>query len=422
MAKHSALPRSLRCLILLLGVAAVAPSAGGFAMKARLTPVGWTRHRGDAASHNRACSSAVHAFMGAASPSSDHGEGNGRSHRRAAVRSVASLPLIAVAIWSAEAAAATSSRELMGAGGASAAVPGLIQRAQGYGKGDFKLLARRAAGGLLDIDSPGFGYDACFGLCSEKQLFYPKWMAGEWEVTSEYVAKAFPKGEQLVYRNVRAGSARSESEAIGDKTVFAFRYRAVPRRQKDHLPVVQDRAFNTASMLNAYAGYRRVNNIEYFPDKDPTRMVMNYPTVDPRDMRPLPPKRTEVFINNRDGAASPDGNSFACSELFRAVTLGAGTSAVADSENASLFVFDPATGVISGTQRSMIYLVPSPNSREGDLYMQTGGKAVAVYDYKITMRPVDDVAKGVAGGGGEEASASPSVGDEEEEGEGEDEE
>ena len=44
----------------------------------------------------------------------------------------------------------------MGAGGASAAVPGLIQRAQGYGKGDFKLLARRAAGGLLDIDSPGF--------------------------------------------------------------------------------------------------------------------------------------------------------------------------------------------------------------------------------------------------------------------------
>ena len=390
-------------------------------MKARLTPVGWTRHRGDAASHNRACSSAIHAFMGAVSPSSDHGEGNGRSHRRAAVRSVASLPLIAVAIWSAEAAAATSSRELMGAGGASAAVPGLIQRAQGYGKGDFKLLARRAAGGLLDIDSPGFGYDACFGLCSEKQLFYPKWMAGEWEVTSEYVAKAFPKGEQLVYRNVRAGSARSESEAIGDKTVFAFRYRAVPRRQKDHLPVVQDRAFNTASMLNAYAGYRRVNNIEYFPDKDPTRMVMNYPTVDPRDMRPLPPKRTEVFINNRDGAASPDGNSFACSELFRAVTLGAGTSAVADSENASLFVFDPATGVISGTQRSMIYLVPSPNSREGDLYMQTGGKAVAVYDYKITMRPVDDVAKGVAGGGGEEASASPSVGEEEEEWEGEDE-
>jgi hypothetical protein len=41
-------------------------------------------------------------------------------------------------------------------------------------------------------------------------------------------------------------------------------------------------------------GYQRVKSIAYSPDKDPTRMVMEYPTVDPRDMRPLPPKRTEV--------------------------------------------------------------------------------------------------------------------------------
>ena len=39
-----------------------------------------------------------------------------------------------------------------------------------------------------------------------------------------------------------------------------------------------------------------MKNIAYEADKDPTRMVMEYPTVDPRDMRPLPPKRTEVCV------------------------------------------------------------------------------------------------------------------------------
>ena len=59
---------------------------------------------------------------------------------------------------------------------------------------------------MLEFDNPGFGYDACFGLCSDKQLYYPTWMEGTWEVTSEYAGKAFPKGEEYVYRNVRSGT------------------------------------------------------------------------------------------------------------------------------------------------------------------------------------------------------------------------
>ena len=44
---------------------------------------------------------------------------------------------------------------------------------------------------------------------------------------------------------------------------------------------------------------------------------------------------------------------------------------------------------VRGTgQRGMIYLIPNPNSREGDLYMQVGGKAVAVYNYRLSMRRV----------------------------------
>jgi hypothetical protein len=39
-------------------------------------------------------------------------------------------------------------------------------------------------------------------------------------------------------------------------------------------------------------------------------------------------------------------------------------------------------------QRSMVFLVPSPTGREGDLYLRVGPRAVAVYDYDVEMRRV----------------------------------
>ena len=51
-----------------------------------------------------------------------------------------------------------------------------------------------------------------------------------------------------------AGSARSEREQIGDVTQYETRYVAAVTRKKETLSVIQDRAFNTESMLNAYAG------------------------------------------------------------------------------------------------------------------------------------------------------------------------
>jgi len=263
------------------------------------------------------------------------------------------------------------------------------QAAGRYGSGDFSFLASRAVGAELSIANPGFGYDACFGLCSEKQLYYPEWMEGEWSTSSVLSSKIFPLGEELVYRNLRKGSARSEQEAIGQETIFRSKYVPVEekKRRGNKLCAIADRSFNTAAMLNAYAGYSRISSIKYEPARDPTRMLIEYPLLGP-DMRPLPPKRTEVFINNRDAAISSSSpSSFACSELFRAVTIGPGSVAVADSENACLYTLEKE-GQIRGRQRNLVYLVPNPNSKEGDLYMQTKGRAVAIYEYAIEMKRV----------------------------------
>ena len=60
------------------------------------------------------------------------------------------------------------------------------------------------------------------------------------------------------FRFAMPGSARSESENIGDKTRWLSRYKLVEKKKHDALCVVQDRVFNTQSMLNAYAGNKQV--------------------------------------------------------------------------------------------------------------------------------------------------------------------
>lgn len=99
------------------------------------------------------------------------------------------------------------------------------------------------------------------------------------------------------------------------------------------------------------------------------------------------PSLSQVFINNRDFALSPDGKSFSCSEFYRAVTLGPRSSAVADSENAVYYELI-SDGTVTGKHRSLVYLVPTPSGREGDLYMQVGSKAVAIFDYTLEMQRI----------------------------------
>ena len=40
--------------------------------------------------------------------------------------------------------------------------------------------------------------------------------------------------------------------------------------------------------------------------------------------------------------------------------------------------------------RIAVYLTPNPNSREGILWQQTGGKAVAFFDYELEMTRIKE--------------------------------
>lgn len=62
--------------------------------------------------------------------------------------------------------------------------------------------------------------------------------------------------------------------------------------------IVPDRAFNTRSTTNAFLGWDAVASVQYDAREAPDRQTVEFARIGP-DMRPLPPKRIELYLNNQ---------------------------------------------------------------------------------------------------------------------------
>ena len=142
-----------------------------------------------------------------------------------------------------------------------------------------------------------------------------------------------------------------------------------------------------------------MQDVEWDPARDPGKLTLLYgagPLAD--DMRPLGSRRTEIFLNARaseaagnggsdDGPGGVEAFSFCCAESSRIVNLGAASAVVSDTETVTEFArLDDDS--LSAVCRIAVYLTPNPNSREGVLWSQVGGKAVAFFDYDLDMRRI----------------------------------
>lgn len=105
-------------------------------------------------------------------------------------------------------------------------------------------------------------------------------------------------------------------------------------------------------------------------------------------MQPLPKRRQELFLNNIQFDC-PDPGLYVSSETIRTVTLSqsrANGVSVSDTETLTLYeLHQPDGRSVKGRQRVAVYLTPNPNNREGQLYFETGGRAVALFDYSFKM-------------------------------------
>ena len=238
---------------------------------------------------------------------------------------------------------------------------------------------------------------------SEQELYYAPFLFGRWNVTATLKRKIYPYGREFVPSNsLLEGSPRNREEKVGSTTCYEVHYfstlantfqnqltvqlgTGVPKSR-----VIADRAYNAISLSKAYKQFTPVQDVQWDPTKDPTRLSLGFGAAPvAEDMRPLGPRRGEIYLRARQTESMDDNNVFACTEQSRVVTLAQGVTIVSDTESITEFTrIDPNT--VQALNRIAVFLTPNPNSREGILWQQVGGRAVAFFDYEIEMKRITE--------------------------------
>lgn len=237
---------------------------------------------------------------------------------------------------------------------------------------------------------------------SEQEVYYPSFLFGPWNLAATLKSKKYPFGRDVVQSNsLVEGSPRNREEQVGDSTSYEVHYFSTLANTASNqvtvylglgVPqskIIADRAFNAISLSKAYKQLAPVQDVEWDYGKDPTKLTLRFGAgAVADDMRPLGQRRGEVFITGRSTEEGFDSNSgeptFCAAERIRAVTLAPGNVIVSDSEVVTEFrkLNDDHVTAVS---RIAVYLTPNPNSREGVLWQQVQGKAVALFDYEWDM-------------------------------------
>lgn len=287
------------------------------------------------------------------------------------------------------------------------------------------------------LQEPGIKQPALFGgpAALYDDVFYPTWMAGEWLATSTLTGFDAPLGAKFLAgpsglrKDVAEATIRQQKSRIGTSVgPYPLRWLAVrpPGSAAGAAKtfVVEDRAFNTKSRLDAFAGRSVVRRVEYVEVGGANEKAYGD--------APLPTTLTtykfaalqKVFSNNRgqelevspgagralaaaaavaaltDGRATPDGATWTGFEFTR--TLFARTDqpdappVVADSEVLTqLRLLDPRgapTGstsvatsragaeVVVGRVRLADFLTPNDA-----LFFEARQRAVSISDYDLQL-------------------------------------
>ncbi|CAE8581127.1 unnamed protein product [Polarella glacialis] len=248
---------------------------------------------------------------------------------------------------------------------------------------------RKELHGVEAVRSPGQSWAVGQLLPNKRglQQLYPTWMEGRWSVRSKFLGASAPLGNRFVSGNaavpgVRKGSIVILADVGGEPPDFEERF----VRSELEGGVVADRAANLPARLQAFWPQAEVTRCEYDPEKDPTRLSLDFTT--PRRaslqglggselnrQQPTRDKRAiELFINNREGGFETE-DAFICSELYRQSAL---EQARAYDFKTLLALQRREGGEVLAKLRVGAFLNP-----RDQLYFEAGDQAVAVYDYSL---------------------------------------
>jgi hypothetical protein len=234
---------------------------------------------------------------------------------------------------------------------------------------------------------------------ASQELYYPSFLFGAWNVTTTLKEKIYPFGKQFVPSNsLIEGSPRNRDEKVGDSASFQLHFfSTMADTAANQLTVnlglgvpepkiIADRAYNAMAMSRGYRQLTPVEEVVWDYRNDPTRLTFLFGAAPvAEDMRPLGKRRCEIYLTARQSEASEDGTVFCASERSRSVTLASGVAVASDQETITEYKQVDEDTVVA-IARISVFLTPNPNSREGVLWQQVGGNAVAFFDYTWTMK------------------------------------
>lgn len=243
---------------------------------------------------------------------------------------------------------------------------------------------------------------------AEQELYYAPFLFGAWNVTATLRRKYYPYGTDpyVPSRSLVEGSPRNRLESVGDTTRYERHFYSTLAKSSttassndlvdfgNSIPkskIIADRAFDIISTSRAYQQLTPVQEVIWNPNQDPTRLSLKYNMgALTEDLRPLGQRRGEVYILARQSEQL--GNDVFCAaERSRSVLVAPGNVVVSDNESITEFRrLDPKT--VEAVSRIAVYLTPNPNSREGVLWQEVGGKAVAFYDYELQLNRIEEEA------------------------------
>lgn len=252
-----------------------------------------------------------------------------------------------------------------------------------------RFIAERLDASTLSMPPPSRASE----LSGVDNTYYPRWMAGTWDVTQTLVNADTPLGLKFV-------GGPAGSEAIAAKSIeeqkrqlgvpVSLRLRWVPTR----FGVAEDRLFNSRERLNAFAGRSVVASVEYSNVGGSNRAGVI--ALGGREDDPLqttivrfkgPAAQKTFLVAHGEDQYSDEEGRFACFELLRSIfaLTNQNTAPPVTTDTETIWLFDKVdANTISARLRIASFL----NAQSDSLYFDARNRAVSFADYTLTMQKI----------------------------------
>ena len=176
---------------------------------------------------------------------------------------------------------------------------------------------------------------------------YPDWLEGTWRCTATFAGFEFPSKTMsksaLIKEPTIPGFQKLSLVYVPDVGTSDVSYDVRFAKFEGIEGVLEDRAFNLKSIVNAYLGKDAVEAVEYEPTRDANRTTVNIrPGASPNA------ERIELFCNARESETRASDRTFFAAEASRQVTLGYGkdfgTARVVNTDYQHVWTFTPTNG------------------------------------------------------------------------------